>query len=65
MSRHMHTMKDERDIFVGLEWEKKIRSLGDPHVHFNSLPEHNIVAANRYSDDYELTPFSQSTQTWR
>ena len=52
-------------MFVGLGWEKEIRSLGDPHVPFNPSPEHDIGSANRYSDDYELTPFSQSTQAWR
>ena len=61
----MHTMGEERDMFAGLGWEKEIRSLGDPHVPFNSSPEHDIGATNRYSDDYELTPFSQSTQPWR
>ena len=58
-------MGDERDMFAGLGWEKEIRNLGDPHVHFNSSPEHDIGVANRYSDDYEMTPFSQSTQAWR
>ena len=59
-------MGDERDMFVGLGWEKEIRSLGDPHVPFNPSPEHDIGAANRYySDDYKMTPFSQSTQAWR
>ena len=55
----MHTM------FVGLRWEKKIKSLGKLHVPFNPSPEHDIGAANRYNDDYEMTPFLQSTQTWR
>src|SRR5450631_89389 len=63
----MHTMGEERDMFAGLGWEKEIRSLGDSHVPFNPLPEHDIGAANRYSDDYELTPFLQFTQArrWR
>ena len=65
ISRHMHSMGDKRDIFAGLTWKKEIRSLGDPHVHFNSLPKHNICVVNRYSNDYKLTSFSQSTQTWR
>ena len=49
----MHTMGDERDIFAGLEWEKENRSLRDPYVHFNSSPEHDIGAANRFSNDYK------------
>ena len=61
----MHTMGEERDMFVGLGWEKETTSLGDPHVLFNSSPEHNISAGNRYSDDYELTPFLQFTQASR
>ena len=58
-------MGNERDMFVGLGWEKEIRSLGDPHIPFNSSPEFGFAARNRSSDDYELTPFLQSTQTWR
>ena len=63
----MHTMEEERDMFAGLGWKKEIRNLGDPHVPFNPSPEHDIDAANRYSDDYKLTPYSQSTQArrWR
>ena len=61
----MHTMGDERDMFVGLGWEEEIRSLGDSHVPFNPSPRHDIGAKNQYSDDYERTPFSQSTQAWR
>ena len=51
----MHTMRKEIDMFVGLRWEKKAISLGDPHVHFNPSPEHDIGTANRYSNDYEMT----------
>ena len=58
----MHTMGEERDMFVCIGWEKEIRSLGDPHVPFNSSPEYDIGVANRYSDDYKITPFLQSTQ---
>ena len=57
----MHTMGDEKDIFVGLRWEKEIGSLGDSHVPFHPLPVHDIGAGNQNSDDCELTPFSQST----
>ena len=62
---HMHTMGEERDMFPRLGWEKVIRSLGDLHVHFNPLPEHDIGAANWYSDDYKMTPFLQSIQAWK
>ena len=58
-------MGEERDMFAGLGWEKEIRSLGDPHVPFNPSPEHDNGAGKQCSDDYELTPFSQSTQAWR
>ena len=52
-------------MFVGLGWEKEIKSLRDPHVPFNSSPKHNICIVNRYSDDYEMTQFLQFTQAWR
>jgi hypothetical protein len=39
-------MGDERDMFVGLEWKKKIRSLGDSHIPFNPSPEFEFVAGN-------------------
>jgi hypothetical protein len=58
-------MGDERDMLAGLEWEKEIRSLGDPHIPFNPSPEFEFAVGNRSSDDYELTPFLQSTQAWR
>ena len=58
-------MGDERDMFVGLGWEKEIRSLGDHHIPFNPLPKFEFAAGNRGSNDYELTPFLQSTQAWR
>ena len=58
-------MGDERDMFAGLGWEKEIRSLADPHIPVNLSPEFEFAAGNRSSDDYELTPFSQSTQAWR
>jgi hypothetical protein len=58
-------MGNERDMFAGLRWEKKIRSLADPHIPVNLSPEFSFAAGNRSSDDYDLTPFSQSTQAWR
>jgi hypothetical protein len=54
-------MGDERDMFAGLGWEKEIRSLADPHIPVNLSPEFSFAAGNRSSDDYDLTPFSQST----
>ena len=65
MQRCMHTMGDKRDIFAGLGWEKETRSLGDPHVPFNLLPECDIGVAKRYNNDYEMTSFLHSTQAWR
>ena len=50
-------------MFAGLGWEKETRSLGNPHVPFNPLLEHDIDVGNQYSDDYELIAFLQSTQT--
>ena len=60
-------MGEERKTFVGLGWENEIRSLGDPDVPFIPSPERDIRAGNQCSDDYDLTPFSQSTQArrWR
>jgi hypothetical protein len=52
-------------MFAGLGWEKEIRSLGDPLVPYNPSPEHDIGVGNQYTDDFELTPFSQFTQAWR
>ena len=51
-------MGDERDMFAGFGWEKEIRSLGEPHIPFNSSPKFEFAAGNQSSDDYELTPFS-------
>ena len=58
-------MGEKRDMFVGLGWEKEIRSLGDLHILVNSSPEFEFRPGNLSNDDYELTPFSQSTQAWR
>ena len=67
MYRRMHTMGEERKMFVGLGWEKDIRSLGNHDVHFISSSECDIHAGNQCSDDYDLTLFLQSTQArrWR
>jgi hypothetical protein len=45
-------MGDERDMFAELGWEKEIRSLADPHIPVNLLPEFEFAAGNRSSDDY-------------
>ena len=60
-------MGENRDTFVGLGWEKEIKSLGDPDVPFIPSSEHDIHAGKQCSNDYELSPFSQSTQAdrWR
>jgi hypothetical protein len=58
-------MGEEKNMFVALEWEKDIRSLGDPDVLFTPSPERDIRAGIQCSDDYKLTPFLQSTQAWR
>lgn len=57
MYRRMHIMRRNRDVFVGLGWEKEIKSLGDSHVSFNILLEHDIGVVNRYSDDYKMPLF--------
>jgi hypothetical protein len=58
-------MGEKRDMFAGLGWEKEIKSLGDPHIPFNSSSEFEFRHGNAGHDDYELTPFLQSTQAWR
>ena len=61
----MHTIREKIDMFISLGWEKEIRSPGDLHNLFNPSPKHDIGVGNQYSDDYELTPFSQFIQAWR
>ena len=56
---------DERDLFVGLGWEVEIVRLVDPHIPFNPSPERGVSGTQRFRDDYEITPFSQSTQAWK
>ena len=53
--------EDERDPFAGLGWEVEIVRLADPHTLFNPSPERRVSGAKRFRDDYEITPFSQST----
>ena len=54
-------MGKKKNIFAGLGWEKKIRSLRDPYIPVNSSPKFEFRLGNRASDDYDLTPFLQST----
>jgi hypothetical protein len=58
----MHTLGEERDMFAGLGWKKKMKSLGDHHDPYTPSPEHDICVGNLCSDDYELTPFLLFTQ---
>ena len=39
--------------------------LADPHILFNLSPKRGVSGAKRFHDDYEITPFSQSTQAWK
>ena len=57
--------EDERDPFAGLGWEVEIVRLADLHTPFNPSLEHGVSGAKRFRDDYEITPFSQSTQAWK
>ena len=43
----------------------EIVSLADPHIPFNPLPKGGLSGAKRFRDDYEISPFSQSTQAWK
>ena len=57
--------KDEKDLFAGLGWEVEIVRLVGPHIPFNPSPERRVSGAKRFRDDYEIMPFSQSTQAWK
>ena len=57
--------EDERDPFAGLRWEVEIVRLADPHTLFNPSPKRGVSGAKRFRYDYEITPFSQSTQAWK
>ena len=54
--------EDERDLFAGLGWEVEIMRLADPHTPFNPSPKYEVSGAKQFRDDYEITPFLQSTQ---
>ena len=56
---------EEEDPFEGLGWGIEIVRLADPHIPFNPAKEHGVSGVKRYRDDYEMTPFSQSTQAWK
>ena len=57
--------EDERDPFAGLGWVVEMIRLADPHIPFNLLPKRGMSGAKRFCDDYEIVPFSQSTQAWK
>ena len=61
----MDRMEEERNMFEGLRWNKEIVSLEDLHIPFNPSSERERSVVKRYHDDYEITPFSQSTQAWK
>ena len=48
-------------MFEGLGWDKEIVSLGDPHIPFNPSPEREKSVVKRYREEYEMTPFLQSS----
>ena len=60
-------MEENIYTFIDLGWEKENKSLGDPDVPFIPSSERNIRAGKQCCDDYDLTPFLQSTQArrWR
>ena len=57
--------EDETDPFARLGWKVEIVRLADLHTPFNPSPECGVSGAKRFRDDYEITPFSQSTQAWK
>ena len=57
--------EDKRDPFARLGWEVEIVRLADLHTPFNPSPEREVSGAKRFCDDYEIIPFSQSTQAWK
>jgi hypothetical protein len=64
----MNRMGEKRDMFEGLGCDGKIENLGDPYIPINPSPEcerDERSAIDRFHDDYVITPFSQSIQTWR
>ena len=55
----MDRMKNERDMFEGLEWDEEIHNLGDPHIPFNptSVRERDERnARDRFCDKYVMIP---------
>ena len=57
--------EDKRDPFVGLGWEVEIVRLAELYTPFNPSLKRGVNGAKRFRDDYEITPFSQSTQAWK
>lgn len=61
-------MGEKGEWFEGLGWEEEIVSLAEPHVSYNPSPERlrsERSAVQRYREDFEMTPYSQSTQVWK
>jgi hypothetical protein len=53
----MHTIGNEKDMFIGLGWEINIKCLIDIHVPYNPLPKRDRNVAKQYGDDYKITSF--------
>jgi hypothetical protein len=61
-------MGEKKDMFEGLGCDGEIENLEDPFIPVNLSPERERDERSnidRFRDDYVITPFSQSTQTWR
>ena len=56
---------EERDPFARLGWEAEIVRLANLHIPFNPLPKRGVNGTKQSHDDYEITPFLQSTQAWK
>ena len=57
--------EDEGDPFARLGWGAKIVSLVNPHIPFNPSSKGGLSGTKQFRDDYEITPFLQSTQAWK
>jgi hypothetical protein len=61
-------MGEKRDMFEGLGYDGEIENFGDPFIPVNPSSERERDESSdidRFCDDYDITPFSQSTQAWR
>ena len=54
--------EDNGDPFAELGWGVEIVSLADPYIPFNPSLKGGLSGTRRFSDDYEIIPFSQSIQ---